>query len=84
MRACKPIPEADGVLMLDEWAHGLIKQYNMTKKQYYNVTVIIRQTLEYAVDLGIIESSPMADVRINGKRMFRIEETGVRTESWTV
>lgn len=58
-------------LDLDEWAHKLIKDYNMTKNQYYNVTVIMRQALLYAVDLGIIESSPFSLVKIDGKRLFR-------------
>lgn len=58
-------------LNLDEWAHKLIKDYNMTKNQYYNVTVIMRQALLYAVDLGIIESSPFSLVKIDGKRLFR-------------
>lgn len=58
-------------LDLDEWAHKLIKDHNMTKNQYYNVTVIMRQALLYAVDLGIIESSPFSLVKIDGKRLFR-------------
>ena len=60
-------------LMLDEWAHNIIKQYDMTKKEYYMCTIIMRQVLEYAVDLGMIEESPMAKVRVNGRRMFRNE-----------
>ena len=43
----------------------------MTKNKYYNVTVIIRQSLEYAVDIGLIPSNPMSQVKIDGKRMFR-------------
>lgn len=58
-------------LVLDEWLHSLIKTHNMTKTQYYNVTVIIRQTLMYAVDLGIIDSSPMNSVKVDGKRLFQ-------------
>lgn len=58
-------------LELDTWAHKLIKDHNMTKNQYYNVTVIMRQSLLYAVDLAIIESSPFSLVKIDGKRLFR-------------
>lgn len=58
-------------LDLDTWAHTLIQQYTMTKNQYYNVTVIMRQALLYAVDLGIIETSPFSLVKIDGKRLFR-------------
>ncbi len=58
-------------LMLDEWTHTLIKEYSMTKKTYYNVTLIMRQALTYAVDLGIIKASPMDNIKPDGKRLFR-------------
>ncbi len=73
-------------LELEEWAHRLIKINNMTRKQYYNSTVIIRQLLDYAVDLGVIDTNPYALVRVNAGRMFRQErkktdETQVYTKS---
>ncbi len=73
-------------LMLDEWVHTLIQTHHLTKKKYYNITLIIRQELAYAVDLGIIQSNPMDSVKVNGKRMFRPEkkkpnETQVYLES---
>ena len=58
-------------LVLDVWAHELIKTHSMTKTQYYNSTVIIRQALGYAVDLGLISENPFKQVMIDGKRMFR-------------
>lgn len=58
-------------LNLDVWAHKLIKDYQMTKNQYYNVTVIIRQSLTYAVDMGIIKENLFLQVKIDGKRLFR-------------
>lgn len=61
-------------LDLDTWAHQLIQDNNMTKKQYYNATIIMRQALDYAVDLGIIAENPFSAVHIDGKRMFRQEK----------
>lgn len=61
-------------LYLDEWAHGLIKKHSLAKKQYFNCTVIIRQALDYAVDLGILETNPFSLVKIDGRRMFRQEK----------
>lgn len=58
-------------LVLSNWAHTLIQDNNMTKNQYYNCTVIIRQVLEYAVDLEIIESNPFSLVKVDGRRLFR-------------
>lgn len=43
---------------LEVWAYNMIKKYDFSKKQYYNVTVIIRQSLEYAKKVGYIEQSP--------------------------
>lgn len=61
-------------LQLDEWAHKLIQDNSMTKKQYYNATIIMRQSLDYAVALGIITENPFSAVHIDGKRMFRREK----------
>ncbi len=61
-------------LELDTWAHKLIQDNKMTKKQYYNTTIIMRQALDYAVDLGIIKENPFSAVHIDGKRMFRREK----------
>lgn len=58
-------------LALSNWAHMLIQSHNMTKNQYYNCTVIMRQALDYAVDLGIIESNPFTLVKVDGRRLFR-------------
>lgn len=68
-----PIKKLDKVT-LDRWAHQLIKDNKMTKKQYYNATVIMRQVLEYAVDSNILEANPFSLVKIDGKRMFRKEK----------
>ena len=54
---------------LDKWANSLIKDNNLTKKQYYNATIIIRQCLDYCVDLNIIPTNPFTRVKIN-KKMF--------------
>ena len=57
-------------LELDEWAHWMIKKYNMTKKEYYNMSIILRQSLDYAVEKGSIETNELQRVKINTK-MFR-------------
>lgn len=51
---------------LEVWAYNMIKKYDFSKKQYYNVTVIIRQSLEYAKKVGYIEQSPFT-VKISSK-----------------
>lgn len=58
-------------LDMDEWVHGIIKQYSMTKTTYYNASVIMRQMMEYAVDKGIIQTNPFSKVKVDGRIMFR-------------
>lgn len=65
-----PIPKLNK-LLLSNWAHALIQSNHMTKNQYYNCTVIMRQVLDYAVDLEVIENNPFSLVKIDGRRLFR-------------
>lgn len=65
-----PLVQLDKVT-LDTWAHELIRKYSLTKTQYYNITVIVRQSLDLAVDKGIIEKNHFSDIKINSK-LFRI------------
>ena len=58
-------------LELDEWAHSLIREHDMTKTQYYNMSLIMRQCLDYAVDLEIIDDNQFRKVNVDGRRMFR-------------
>lgn len=60
-------------LDLDIWAHKLIKDNDLTKKSYYNITIIMRQVLQFAVDKDIIVHNYFDDVRVDGKRLFRKE-----------
>ena len=72
-------------LQLDEWAHKLIKDNNMSKKQYYNTSMIMRQTLHYAVDLDIIPFSEFDKVNIDAGRMFRrIVKPASETQVFTI
>ena len=55
-----PLVQLDKVT-LDTWAHELIRRYSLTKTQSYNITVIVRQSLDLAVDKGIIEKNPFSE-----------------------
>ena len=48
----------------------LICDNNMTRKDYINVSTLIRQPLDYAVELEIIDANPMRKVKIE-PRMFK-------------
>ena len=49
----------------------LIRKYDMTKVMYYNVSLIIRQMLDYAEELEVVEENLFRKVKIDSKRMFR-------------
>ncbi len=50
---------------LKNWARKKIIAEKLTKKLYYNMSVIIRQSLEYLVELGELPSNPYTAFKIN-------------------
>ena len=65
----KPVDQLDKYA-LDVWAHQLIQKIGNGKKQYYNISMIMRQMLDYAVDRKIIKENPFNEVRIDSRRVF--------------
>lgn len=57
-------------LMLDEWVHRMIKRNKLSKTEYYTMSMIIRQALEYAKDKGDIDKNVFSEVKVDTK-MFR-------------
>lgn len=55
---------------LEEWALKKIRDNELTKKQYYNLTIILRGSLDYACQKGIITENPFQKVKIDHK-LFR-------------
>jgi len=68
---------------LDLWAHRMIKDFNMTKKQYYGMSVILRQCLDYAVECGYIEHNYFNDVKVNSRMFLRVKKKRSDTEVYT-
>ena len=71
-------------LTLDTWAHSLVKDHNMTKTCYYNVTTIIRQALDYAKEQGLIPSNPMREVKVSSKLFQKVKKKPNETQVFTV
>lgn len=59
----RPVVELTA-LELKNWARNKIISCKMNKKQYYNMAVIIRQSLEYLVELGILPTNHYAEFKI--------------------
>lgn len=58
-------------LMLDEWIHGVIREFDLNKKGFENVATILRQALDYAVDRNMILSNPYNQVHVDTRRVCR-------------
>ena len=55
---------------IQTWAYALIKKHNLTRKAYSNMTVVLRQVLDYLVEIDAIEINPFLRVKIK-KQAFR-------------
>ncbi len=59
-------------VMLDNWACGVINTNKLNKKQYYNLSIIIRQTLDYCTLDGVdlLQYNPFEKVKIRSKLFY--------------
>ena len=71
-------------LTLDKWAHTLIREHDMTKTCYYNVTTIIRQALDYAKEQELIPYNPMREVKVSAKLFRKVKKKSNETQVFTV
>lgn len=56
---------------LEEWAYGLIRDHNLTKKEFGNVCTWMKQMLEYAEREEIIDNNPYRLMKITNQNVFR-------------
>ena len=52
---------------MQEWALRIVRDKKLTKKQYYNMALIIRQSLDYAVQKKLIAENPFLKVHVDCK-----------------
>ena len=71
-------------VQLDAWVHEKIKQYDMTKTQYYNMSLIIRKMMIYAKESGYIVDNPFADVKVNAKLFRKCKKPEDNTQVYTL
>lgn len=75
----RPLVELDEYT-LDTWAHSLIKKHRLTKRQYYNMAIIIRQSLDLAVKKRIVQSNAFNNFRIDYKLFKPVEKKPDETQ----
>lgn len=56
---------------LRDWCLKCIKEQNLTKTQYYNMSIILRQGLQYAYETQTIPSNPFENVKVDAKLFAR-------------
>lgn len=59
---------------LKEWALKKIRTRELTKTQYYNMSIIIRQCLDYAVDHELITVNPYNQFKVDGKLFRKVKK----------
>lgn len=69
-------------LYVDRWVHDMIRKHGMTKTKYYNMSVILRQCLDYCCEeeIGIINANPMERVKIKGKLFVKKQKPSRETQ----
>ena len=71
-------------LQLENWILHLIRDNDMTKNCYYNVSMIIRQIFEFAYEAGIIADNPFLRVKKDlGKLFRRVDKPADETQVYT-
>lgn len=68
---------------LDIWAHSMVKNLDLTKKQYMNMSHIMRDSLNYAESVGYIEENLFLKVHINPKLFRKMKKKDPRTQVYT-
>lgn len=64
--------------------HQLIKSNNLNAKQTYNMMIIIKQVLEYAVRKGIIKESPMDQFELSKKVLRKSAQADSKSQVFTL
>ena len=68
---------------LDMWAHSMVKDFDLTKKQYMNMSHIMRDSLNYAESVGYIEENLFLKIHVNPKLFRKVKKKDPRTQVYT-
>lgn len=68
---------------LDNWIHKKIQDNNMKKSDYYRMSLILRQCMEYAFEQGYISDNVFSKVKVNNKMFVREKKKPSETQVFT-
>ena len=71
-------------LTLETWAYKLIKKYCLTKCQYYNMSIIMRQALDLAVRKKIVSSNVFSEIKIDAKLFKTVKKADDKKQVFLV
>ena len=69
---------------LKDWAHKKIRDNDFSKKQYYNMIVIMNKLFEYAKDSLLIDKNIWKDVKINTKLLKKNPKKSNETQIYFI
>ena len=67
-------------LDIETWGYSLIKAHEMTKKQFFNMTTILKQVLDYYGDLGYGHGNPFNQVHFRPNAFRRVVKKTADTQ----
>lgn len=73
-------------LQLNDWAYNIVKNNSLTKKQYYNMSMIMRQCLEYACEpeINALTVNPFGRVKVNKNLFIKLEKPKSNTQVFMI
>lgn len=71
-------------IQLDTWVHSMVKTCSMTKTEYYNMSLILRQSLKYAFEANYISNNPFKDVKVEPKMFRKRKKPESETQVYTL
>lgn len=67
-------------LYLNEWANTIVKDNNLTQKAYYLIAGVLRQILDYSVELGYISTNSFNRVKVSHKMFQHVKKPESETQ----
>ena len=65
---------------LKEWALTKIRSLELTKRQYYNMSLIVRQCLDYIADQNLIVVNPYNQFKVDAKLFRKVKKPEDETQ----
>jgi len=65
---------------IEKWAHAIVKKHNMTRTNYYNMSLILRHVLEYMVDKEVIDSNVFKKVKVNSGAFRKVRKKNAESQ----